>query len=483
MWWPGSSAKGEDEGDNDESPGGGSTPTSDFMEILSEEDIFEGAAAATSSPLEIPTSVEDAELRDLKEQFAEQENLLGQLKGVLRSNEEKLQSKEKDVQDYASRLARARLHSQAKDVRLRSLETSLETRSESITTSTPTAAAVPVSGKMKLLKMQLDELRQKEEEERQQNRDLENLVKDLQLEVNQRDKEIQRLKEEGFSVASYAGGSPPSSPFVMSPGGGSPSSRSPPLGRSYDSVASYEGAFRSFNAGFAEKDEKILDLQEKNIELERRVMDLEDSLRAKEELVRARTEAVTLLTADLSQKGRVTLDQLEDTRAEMRAMQEQFARKEAEFKEKASLAEVDAAARERRFRNTEQDVSRLDRVRFELCAKNAALQEKVVGLQSELQGARRASAEEGDRFDEERTDMRARIEELEKELRIARQARDERDRQLIAEVTDVAVEYGGGENFGQMIVKLENKMAELEEEKGNLQLKVVELEESNGKEK
>ena len=35
----------------------------------------------------------------------------------LRSNEEKLQSKERDVQDYASRLARARLHSQAKDVR------------------------------------------------------------------------------------------------------------------------------------------------------------------------------------------------------------------------------------------------------------------------------------------------------------------------------------------------------------------------------
>ena len=36
---------------------------------------------------------------------------------LLRSNEEKLQSKERDVQDYASRLARARLHSQAKDVR------------------------------------------------------------------------------------------------------------------------------------------------------------------------------------------------------------------------------------------------------------------------------------------------------------------------------------------------------------------------------
>ena len=69
----------------------------------------------------------------------------------------------------------------------------------------------------------------------------------------------------------------------MSPGGGnSPDrSRSPPLGRSYDSVASYEGFRSGFGAGFAEKDEKIVELQEKNIELERKVMDLEDTVRAK----------------------------------------------------------------------------------------------------------------------------------------------------------------------------------------------------------
>ena len=236
---------------------------------------------------------------------------------------------------------------------------------------------------------------------------------------------------------------------------------------------------RSFNAGF---DEKNLELQEKNIELERRVLDLEDSLKAKEELVKARTEAVTLLSADLSQKGRATLDQLEDTRTEMRSMQEQFTQREAEFKQRVSLAEVDAAAKDRRFRNVEQDVSRLDRARFELCAKNAALQEKVVGLQSELQNGRRKFIEEEDRFEEERTDMRSRIEELEKDLRVARQSRQDGDRLLIAEVTDIAVEHGGGEHFGQMIVKLENKIAELEEDKGNLQLKVVELEESNGRE-
>ena len=74
-------------------------------------------------------------------------------------------------------------------IRLRSLETSLETRSDVVGLSgaamTSTPAVAPTSGKLKLLKMQLDELRQKEEEEREQNKDLEKLVKDLQRDLNQ----------------------------------------------------------------------------------------------------------------------------------------------------------------------------------------------------------------------------------------------------------------------------------------------------------
>jgi hypothetical protein len=39
-------------------------------------------------------------------------------------------------------------------------------------------------------------------------------------------------------------------------------------------------------------------------------MDLEENLREKDELIRARTQAVTLMSADLSAKGRSTLDQV-----------------------------------------------------------------------------------------------------------------------------------------------------------------------------
>ncbi len=148
-------------------------------------------------------------------------------------------------QDYAARLARVRLYSQAKDVRLRSLETTLETRSESV-------AITPGTGKLRLLKMELDEAVKKEEEERQQSHDLADLVMELQQEIAERDRVISQMREEGFSVASFtAGDSPPGSPFVMSSPGNrsptSPSSRSPPLGRSYDSTFSESGGFKSFN--------------------------------------------------------------------------------------------------------------------------------------------------------------------------------------------------------------------------------------------
>jgi hypothetical protein len=43
---------------------------------------------------------------------------------------------------------------------------------------------------------------------------------------------------------------------------------------------------------------------------ERKIMDLEENLREKDELIRARTQAVTLMSADLSAKGRSTLDQV-----------------------------------------------------------------------------------------------------------------------------------------------------------------------------
>ena len=86
MWWGGDEknpVSGEDSSSTD------TTPPVDIMDFPLEE----SAAASV-------TSETSTDLFDLKEQFAMQENLLGQLKNVLKSNEEKLKVKEKEVQVF-----------------------------------------------------------------------------------------------------------------------------------------------------------------------------------------------------------------------------------------------------------------------------------------------------------------------------------------------------------------------------------------------
>ncbi len=90
MWW-GGGAGDDDEPRSGDSSGDGSTPPVDIME---EEEAAAASPGATSSFL----SDDAGDLRALKDQFAMQEDLLGQLTNVLKSNEEKLHNKEKEVQ-------------------------------------------------------------------------------------------------------------------------------------------------------------------------------------------------------------------------------------------------------------------------------------------------------------------------------------------------------------------------------------------------
>lgn len=73
-------------------------------------------------------------------------------------------------------------------------------------------------------------------------------------------------------------------------------------------------------------------MQNKIYQLETIVMDLEEALKEKESVIEARTQAVTLLTQDLTLKGKNTLDNLEETRQEMRTMQNNFVTIESQLK-------------------------------------------------------------------------------------------------------------------------------------------------------
>ena len=272
------------------------------------------------------------------------------------------------------------------------------------------------TGTIGQLRQQFDEMKAKEDEEHQSRKMLETLVKQLQEELTERDNVIREMKDEAMSVASFAY---TASPFVMSPEGGrSPTtispSRSPPLGCSVDSVTSFD--FTAAAYSFDEKDNKILDLKEQVILLERRILDLEENLREKDELIKARRQAVTLMSADLSAKGKSTLDQLDDTRQEMRNMQARFTEQEMAWKEKTSTLEVELDARSKRLQISEQACDRIEKARFELSTRNAGLQEKIVSLQAEHAETKLKNRDELDKAGEHEKDMLMKMIQLEKNL-------------------------------------------------------------------
>lgn len=72
------------------------------------------------------------------------------------------------------------------------------------------------------------------------------------------------------------------------------------------------------------KDRKINELNAKIQKLEANVLDLQENVKEKDSVIDARTKAITLMTESLSKKGKTTLDALDDTKEQMRKMQENF---------------------------------------------------------------------------------------------------------------------------------------------------------------
>ncbi len=125
------------------------------------------------------------------------------------------------LQNYAVRLANAQ--ARRKEASAAQPPTA-EAAQLSTAAHAPTAAQPAVasggSGKIRLLRRQLEDAQMKEREERDRALDLEQLVRDLQRDLASREDTIQRMREEQFSVASFReeeddDGDGNNSPFVM----------------------------------------------------------------------------------------------------------------------------------------------------------------------------------------------------------------------------------------------------------------------------
>lgn len=107
-----------------------------------------------------------------------------------------------------------------------------------------------------------------------------------------------------------------------------------------------------------EKEKKMIDLNNKIVELEAIILDLQENLKEKDSVIDSKTKAVTLMSADLSRKGKTALDTLEDTKDEMRTMQENFILIETSLKDKNISLLKQLEERDNKISELEQTINR-----------------------------------------------------------------------------------------------------------------------------
>ncbi|EDV73629.1 lava lamp protein, partial [Culex quinquefasciatus] len=189
-------------------------------------------------------------------------------------------------------------------------------------------------------------------------------------------------------------------------------------------------------------------------ELERKILDLEEALKEKECVIEARTQAVSLMTENLTAKGRNTVDLLEDTKQEMLRMQQNFVQAEASLKQELDRLQVELDERSAKVSNLEEMNNILETARYDLTVENSTLRQSLEDVQ----------------------DFATKISELNKLNQSLQHRITELEGSRYEFITDAEVEQARREGESdERVRELEERVRELEET-GNLAEKVRSLE-------
>ncbi|CAN7942092.1 unnamed protein product, partial [Ixodes pacificus] len=404
------------------------------------------------SPRHIQRTMEELEQKDL---------MIQQLKDIVRANEQILQQKEKELQETTAKFQKLKLQSKAKITQLthqvKAHESSPGTDAGGEAGSGPSSPAQSEAadrGRLRMLKHQLDEAKQRleksERDAQARHRALEATVEQLQAQLLQRDQALAEAR---------------------------PATSQAELPHQEDREKLY--------AQMVYKDSRILELSREAEALEARILDLQESLREKDQVLQARTRAVQLVTEDLSLRSKTAVDDLDDTRAEMQRLQRDFLEREAAWREREASLAADLAAGQARVKECEEAVRRVESTRFELATRNAELQERLVKAQEAATRCKadhdRVVQEKLDSLNKELEAKSAALEEAQGTLREtdarilkARALERRRAKVLERELAELKKDLPDGE----AMTVLQQRIAELEEEKGALQLRALETEDT-----
>ncbi|KAK0089914.1 hypothetical protein PV325_004666 [Microctonus aethiopoides] len=221
-----------------------------------------------------------------------------------------------------------------------------------------------------------------------------------------------------------------------------------------------------------EKDKKFIELNDKINELQATVIDLQDNLKEKDSVIDSKTRAITLMSEDLSKKGKATLDNLEETKTEMRLMQENFIQLETSFKTKIDHLMNQLNEKEENLERIQSEIESMNLVNAEKDKKIIELEDKTRELNNLIDNK---NVESNINEENEKN-----MEKLKRELEEANKNMIKIKAQHKSKLRNLQKRL---ENFRTMsdtnaeVIRLENQVALLEEEKGNLQLSLVDFDE------
>lgn len=261
------------------------------------------------------------------------------------------------------------------------------------------------------------------------------------------------------------------------------------------------------------KEQKISELLSKTQRQEGKILDLQENLKEKDSVIDARTKAITLMTDSLSKKGKTTLDALDETKEQMKKMQEDFITLESEMKARQLklLEELKAKNLEiQDLQDWNQKFLKDNQVKLE---QDAQVQPDI--LVKKLQEQLEVSKQENDKHSEEIANLNKQLHDNMEDIKILKSTGvsmqklvsnddevnklkkqlEESNKSMIkikaqskSKIKDLTKKL---EAFKKMSdantliaelqienTKLSEKVAELEEEKGNLQLNMVESSDS-----
>nr|CAD7444039.1 unnamed protein product [Timema bartmani] len=438
----------------------------------------------------------NTEVKDLEAHFEKQHLEVARMRELVALKDQQQAAKVKQVQEYATKLSQIKSRSKASKRSLNTDTPKTQTpimvaenaqqemvandtgREELVEKETEPGQQTPASskktnksqhGNLNLLRKKLEENRvkfeQRGKEMTENKKGIEEMVTQLKYQLDERDQIIRGLQSskpqpvdalpESLPESTQATESQTSDLFQQNP--------------LMEQIQMCQQQMQEMAEQMASKDNRILELNNKIVDLQNNIFDLHENLKEKDLVIDARTKAITLMSEDLSRKGKTTLDTLDETRHQMRIMQQNFVGLETKLKEEKEKLNKEIEEKDKRLAHFEEINRQLESTRFDLSTRNAELQEKVVHLQEltarlqsrnselELSLEAKATADKGD------------VGQLTEQLDAANKQLIKVKAQHASKIKNLKKQLDSLKKVSdanEEITRLQNKVAELEEDKG-----------------